>query len=108
MDRLALNETRSREIAKGLRDVAGLPDPVGEITRMWPRPNGMQVGRIRVPIGVIGIIYESRPNVTADSAGLCIKSGNGVFLRGGSEAINSNKAIAEILIDAGSKAGLPG
>ncbi|HEY4619630.1 MAG TPA: glutamate-5-semialdehyde dehydrogenase, partial [Nitrospirota bacterium] len=95
------------EMAQGLREVAALPDPVGEVTRMWKRPNGMQVGKIRVPIGVIGIIYESRPNVTADSAGLCIKSGNGVFLRGGSEAINSNKAIAEILIDAGSKAGLP-
>jgi len=74
---------------------------------MWPRPNGMQVGRIRVPIGVIGIIYESRPNVTADSAGLCIKSGNGVFLRGGSEAIHSNRAIAEIMVEAGAKAGLP-
>jgi len=107
IDRLTLNEKRIREMAKGLRDVAGLPDPVGEITRMWPRPNGMQVGRIRVPIGVIGIIYESRPNVTADSAGLCIKSGNGVFLRGGSEAIHSNRAIAEIMVEAGAKAGLP-
>lgn len=107
IDRLTLNEKRIREMAKGLRDVAGLPDPVGEITRMWTRPNGMQVGRIRVPIGVIGIIYESRPNVTADSAGLCIKSGNGVFLRGGSEAIHSNRAIAEILVEAGSIAGLP-
>jgi len=107
IDRLTLNEKRIREMAKGLRDVAGLPDPVGEITRMWQRPNGMQVGRIRVPIGVIGIIYESRPNVTADSAGLCIKSGNSVFLRGGSEAIHSNRAIAEIMVEAGSKAGLP-
>ncbi len=107
IDRLALNEKRIREMAKGLRDVAGLPDPVGEITRMWPRPNGMQVGRVRVPIGVIGIIYESRPNVTADSAGLCIKSGNSVFLRGGSEAIHSNRAIAEIMVEAGAKAGLP-
>src|SRR3989304_4844462 len=107
IDRLTLNEKRIREMAKGWRDVAGLPDPVGEITRMWPRPNGMQVGRIRVPIGVIGIIYESRPNVTADSAGLCIKSGNSVFLRGGSEAIHSNRAIAEIMVEAGAKAGLP-
>jgi len=107
IDRLTLNDKRIIEMAQGLREVAALPDPVGEVTRMWKRPNGMQVGKIRVPIGVIGIIYESRPNVTADSAGLCIKSGNGVFLRGGSEAINSNKAIAEILIDAGSKAGLP-
>lgn len=107
IDRLTLNEKRIKEMARGLRDVAGLPDPVGEITRMWSRPNGMQVGRIRVPIGVIGIIYESRPNVTADSAGLCIKSGNSVFLRGGSEAIHSNRAIAEIMVEAGSKAGLP-
>ena len=107
IDRLTLNDKRIMEMAQGLREVAALPDPVGEVTRMWRRPNGMQVGKIRVPIGVIGIIYESRPNVTADSAGLCIKSGNSVFLRGGSEAINSNKAIAEILIDAGLKAGLP-
>ncbi|MBI5194514.1 MAG: glutamate-5-semialdehyde dehydrogenase [Nitrospirae bacterium] len=107
LDRLTLNEKRIKEMAKGLRDIAALPDPVGEITHMRQRPNGMQVGRIRVPIGVIGIIYESRPNVTADSAALCIKSGNGVFLRGGSEAINSNKAIANILIEAGLKAGLP-
>lgn len=107
IDRLTLNEKRIREMAKGLRDVAALPDPVGEITRMWQRPNGMRVGRIRVPIGVIGIIYESRPNVTADSAALCIKSGNSVFLRGGSEAIHSNRAIASILIEAGMKAGLP-
>lgn len=107
IDRLTLNEKRIKEMAKGLRDIAALPDPVGEITHMRQRPNGMQVGKIRVPIGVIGIIYESRPNVTADSAALCIKSGNGVFLRGGSEAIDSNKAIAEVLIDAGIKAGLP-
>lgn len=107
IDRLTLTEKRIKEMAKGLRDVAALPDPVGEITRMWQRPNGMRVGRMRVPIGVIGIIYESRPNVTADSAGLCIKSGNGVFLRGGSEAIHSNRAIAEILTEAGLKAELP-
>ncbi len=107
IDRLTLDDKRIREMARGLRDVAALPDPVGEVTRMWKRPNGMQVGKIRVPIGVIGIIYESRPNVTADSAALCIKSGNSVYLRGGSEAINSNKAIAEIMIEAGMKAGLP-
>ncbi|MCC7201818.1 MAG: glutamate-5-semialdehyde dehydrogenase [Nitrospirae bacterium] len=107
IDRLTLNDKRIREMAQGLREVAALPDPVGEVTRMWTRPNGMQVGKIRVPIGVIGIIYESRPNVTVDSAGLCIKAGNSVFLRGGSEAIHSNKAIAKILIDAGLKAGLP-
>ena len=107
IDRLTLNDKRIKEMAQGLKEVAALPDPVGEITRMWKRPNGMQVGKIRVPIGVIGIIYESRPNVTADSAGLCVKAGNSVFLRGGSEAINSNNAIARILIDAGLKAGLP-
>lgn len=107
LDRLTLNDKRIKEMAQGLREVAALPDPVGEVTRMWKRPNGMQVGKIRVPIGVIGIIYESRPNVTADSAALCIKSGNSVYLRGGSEAIHSNKAIAEILIEAGIKAGLP-
>ncbi|HBI23912.1 MAG TPA: glutamate-5-semialdehyde dehydrogenase [Nitrospiraceae bacterium] len=107
IDRLTINDKRIIEMAKMLREVAALPDPVGEIMRMWKRPNGMQVGKIRVPIGVIGIIYESRPNVTADSAALCIKSGNSVFLRGGSEAINSNRVIAEILMEAGSKAGLP-
>ena len=107
IDRLTINDKRIIEMAKMLREVAALPDPVGEIMRMWKRPNGMQVGKIRVPIGVIGIIYESRPNVTADSVALCIKSGNSVFLRGGSEAINSNKVIAEILMEAGSKAGLP-
>jgi len=107
IDRLTINDKRIIEMAKMLREVAALPDPVGEIMRMWKRPNGMQVGKIRVPIGVIGIIYESRPNVTADSTALCIKSGNSVFLRGGSEAINSNRMIAEILMEAGSKAGLP-
>ncbi|OGW14517.1 MAG: glutamate-5-semialdehyde dehydrogenase [Nitrospirae bacterium GWA2_42_11] len=107
IDRLTINDKRIIEMAKMLREVAALPDPVGEIMRMWKRPNGMQVGKIRVPIGVIGIIYESRPNVTADSVALCIKSGNSVFLRGGSEAINSNRMIAEILMEAGSKAGLP-
>ena len=81
----------------GLREVAALPDPVGEITGMWRRPNGIQVGRMRIPLGVIGIIYESRPNVTADAAGLCLKSGNAVILRGGSEAIHSNRAIGGIL-----------
>jgi glutamate-5-semialdehyde dehydrogenase len=107
LDRLTLNPKRISEMARGLRDVAALPDPVGEVVRMWRRPNGMQVGRMRVPIGVIGIIYESRPNVTADSAALCIKSGNAVFLRGGSEAIHSNAAIAGVLSAAGEKAGLP-
>jgi glutamate-5-semialdehyde dehydrogenase len=81
----------------GLRDVAGLPDPVRQVTGMWRRPNGLQVGRMRIPLGVIGIIYEARPNVTADAAALCLKSGNAVILRGGSEAFCSNRAIGEVL-----------
>jgi glutamate-5-semialdehyde dehydrogenase len=97
IDRLTLNEKRIDEMSKGLIEVIALPDPVGEITKMWQRPNGMTVGKMRVPIGVIGIIYESRPNVTVDATGLCLKAGNAVVLRGGSEAINSNKAIAQIL-----------
>jgi glutamate-5-semialdehyde dehydrogenase len=97
IDRLTLNEKRISEMSQGLMEVSQLPDPVGEITKMWQRPNGMTVGRMRVPIGVIGIIYESRPNVTADATSLCLKAGNAVVLRGGSEAINSNKAIVEIL-----------
>jgi glutamate-5-semialdehyde dehydrogenase len=97
IDRLTLNEKRIDEMSKGLIEVSVLPNPVGEITRMWQRPNGMTVGRMRVPIGVIGIIYESRPNVTVDATGLCLKAGNAVILRGGSEAINSNKAIVKIL-----------
>jgi glutamate-5-semialdehyde dehydrogenase len=107
IDRLTLNSKRIQEMVKGLREVAALPDPVGEVLRMWRRPNGMQVGRMRVPIGVIGIIYESRPSVTAEAASLCLKSGNAVVLRGGSEAIHSNKAIAQILSTAGEKAGIP-
>ena len=99
IDRLTLNEKRIKEMAQGLIEVAGLPDPVGEIVKMRQRPNGMMVGRMRVPIGVIGIIYESRPNVTADSTSLCLKAGNAVILRGGSEAINSNRAIVNILRD---------
>src|SRR4030066_2152329 len=99
IDRLTLNEKRIGEMAQGLIEVSALPDPVGEITKMWQRPNGMTVGRMRVPIGVIGIIYESRPNVTADVTGLCLKAGNAIILRGGSEAINSNKAIVTFLKD---------
>ncbi len=99
VDRLTLNEKRIDEMAKGLEEVAALPDPVGQITGMWRRPNGMSVGRMRVPIGVIGIIYESRPNVTADAAGLCLKAGNAVILRGGSEALHSNMAIVRVLRD---------
>lgn len=97
LDRLALDAERVRAMAAGLREVAALPDPVGEITGMWRRPNGLQVGRMRIPLGVIGIVYESRPNVTADAAALCLKSGNAVILRGGSEAIHSNRAIGALL-----------
>jgi len=107
LDRLALDGPRIRAMADGLLEVAALPDPVGEITDMTRRPGGFLVGRMRVPIGVIGIVYESRPNVTADAAALCIKSGNGVVLKGGSEAIHSNTAIARILERAGHEAGLP-
>ncbi|RLB63875.1 MAG: gamma-glutamyl-phosphate reductase, partial [Deltaproteobacteria bacterium] len=97
VDRLALDVPRIRSMADGLREVAELPDPVGEITGMWRRPNDLQIGRMRVPLGVIGIVYESRPNVTADAAGLCLKSGNAVILRGGKEAIHSNLAISKVL-----------
>jgi glutamate-5-semialdehyde dehydrogenase len=107
VDRLRLTEKRIAEMAAGIREVAKLPDPLGTTPAMWTRPNGMQVGRVRVPIGVIGIIYESRPNVTADSAALCLKSGNACVLRGGSEAIHSNTAIAAILSEAAEKAGVP-
>ncbi len=106
-DRLRLTQERIADMAAGIREVAKLPDPLGQMPAMWTRPNGMQVGRVRVPIGVIGIIYESRPNVTADSAALCLKSGNVCVLRGGSEAIHSNTAIASILSDAAEKAGVP-
>jgi len=106
LDRLTLNEKRINEMAQGLIEVAALPDPVGEVIKMWQRPNGMVVGKMRVPIGVIGIIYESRPNVTADATSLCLKAGNAVILRGGSEAINSNKAIVRIFRDAVKSSGL--
>ncbi|HSB32465.1 MAG TPA: glutamate-5-semialdehyde dehydrogenase [Candidatus Sulfobium mesophilum] len=106
IDRLTLTGKRINEMAQGLVEVAALPDPVGEVVRMWQRPNGMTVGKMRVPIGVIGIIYESRPNVTADATSLCLKAGNAVVLRGGSEAINSNRAIVKILRDVAKKEGL--
>ena len=99
VDRLALDAQRIRGMAEGLHEVAALPDPVGEITGMWRRPNDLQIGRMRIPLGVIGIVYESRPNVTADAAGLCLKSGNAVILRGGKEAIHSNLAIGRVLKD---------
>lgn len=107
LDRLALTEERIRGMAEGLLEVAALPDPVGEITKMWVRPNGLRIGRMRIPLGVIGIIYESRPNVTVDAAGLCLKSGNGVILRGGSEAINSNQCLGEIMIECAGEYGVP-
>jgi len=107
LDRLELTDGRIADMAAGLRQVAELPDPVGEITGMSYRPSGIQVGRMRVPLGVIGIIYESRPNVTADAAGLCLKSGNAAILRGGSEAINSNQAIAQCIQAGLEDAGLP-
>lgn len=107
IDRLLLTPDRIGDMAAGLKEVAQLSDPVGEVESMWLRPNGIQVGKVRVPMGVIGIIYEARPNVTVDAAGLCIKTGNAVLLRGGSEAINSNKVITEIIAAASVKAGLP-
>ena len=107
LDRLALNPERIAGMAEGLRQIAALPDPVGEISDLNYRPSGIQVGHMRVPLGVIGIIYESRPNVTADAAGLCLKSGNATILRGGSEAIHSNQAIAACIADGLREAGLP-
>ncbi|MDP4094852.1 MAG: glutamate-5-semialdehyde dehydrogenase [Bacillota bacterium] len=107
IDRLSLNPKRIAGMAEGLYQVASLPDPVGEVITMWKRPNELQIGQQRVPIGVIGIIYEARPNVTADAAGLCLKSGNAVILRGGSEAINSNKAIVAVIGEALKESGLP-
>jgi len=107
LDRLMLNRKRISEMARGLREVARLPDPVGRVISKWTRPNGLKIVKVRVPIGVIAIVYEARPNVTADCAGLCLKSGNCVILRGGSEAIHSNRAIFRRLEAAGRKAGLP-
>ncbi|MHC1725211.1 MAG: glutamate-5-semialdehyde dehydrogenase [Syntrophobacteraceae bacterium] len=107
IDRLIISEKVLVEMTGGLREIALLPDPVGEITRMWTRPNGLRVGKMRIPIGVIGIIYESRPNVTVDAAALCIKAGNSVILRGGSEAFHSNSRLASILRVSLKDAGLP-
>ena len=107
IDRLTLTQSVVEEMAHGLREVASLPDPVGQVVRMWKRPNGLRVGRVRIPLGVIGIIYESRPNVTADTAGLCLKSGNAVVLRGGSEAVHSNRAICSILQTVLKETGIP-
>lgn len=107
LDRLLLDEKRINSMAEGLREIAFLDDPIGEVIKMWKRPNNLQIGQVRVPLGVIGIIYEARPNVTVDAAGLCIKAGNAVVLRGGSEAINSNTTIAKIISNAAEKVGLP-
>jgi glutamate-5-semialdehyde dehydrogenase len=107
LDRLTLDPSRIRAMADGLREVADLPDPVGEVTGMWRRPNGLQVGRMRIPLGVIGIVYEARPNVTADAGGLCLKSGNAVILRGGKEALYSNLAIGRVLRSEMARKGLP-
>ncbi len=107
LDRLRLDEGRLAEVAGAVRSVADLPDPVGDVLRTWTRPNGLEFEKVRVPIGVIGMIYESRPNVTCDAAALCFKSGNATLLRGGSEAIHTNLALAEALQEGGEPAGLP-
>jgi glutamate-5-semialdehyde dehydrogenase len=107
MDRLRLMPAVIRGMSEGLREVARLPDPVGEVVKTWKRPNGLRVGKMRIPLGVVGIIYESRPNVTSDAAGLCLKSGNSVILRGGSEAFHSNQAVGKILQKALVKVGIP-
>ncbi len=107
VDRLRLTDKVLAEMTDGLREIALLPDPVGEITRLWTRPNGLRVGRMRIPLGVVGIVYESRPNVTIDAAALCIKAGNAVVLRGGSEAFHSNQCLAEILQKSLKTSGLP-
>lgn len=107
LERLTLNESRIRDMAQGLRDIAALPDPVGELIDASRRPNGLDISRIRTPMGVIGIIYESRPNVTADAAALCLKSGNAILLRGGEEALNSNRVIARLISEAALQCGIP-
>jgi glutamate-5-semialdehyde dehydrogenase len=107
IERLILDTKTIRSMVDGLKEVAALPDPVGEVTRMWKRPNGLLVGQVRIPLGVIGFIYESRPNVTVDAASLCLKSGNAVILKGGSEAIHSNMALGDLLREALTQVGLP-
>jgi glutamate-5-semialdehyde dehydrogenase len=107
LDRLTLTDARIEDMASGIRQVAALPDPVGETVRGWRRPNGIEIARVRVPLGVVGFIYESRPNVTADAAALCVKSGNACVLRGGREALESNTVIAAVLAKGLEKAGLP-
>jgi len=107
LDRLILNEERVSKMAQCLREVAGLPDPIGEIVQTWTRPNGLIIGQLRVPLGVVAVIYESRPDVTSDASGICLKSGNAVILRGGSDAINSNITIGKILSEAAEDSGIP-
>jgi len=107
LDRLTLSDKVFASMIKGLKEVAALPDPVGAVTGMWLRPNGLKVGRQRIPLGVIGFIYESRPNVTVDAAALCLKSGNAVILKGGKEALNSNLALGQLMQDALAEAGVP-
>ncbi|MBQ2664639.1 MAG: glutamate-5-semialdehyde dehydrogenase [Clostridia bacterium] len=107
IDRLTLTKERIEGIAEGVRQVKALADPIGEVTKMWKRPNGLEIGQKRVPMGVIAIIYEARPNVTVDAAALCLKTSNACILRGGSEAINSNKTLMKIMQDAAYGAGLP-
>lgn len=107
IDRLTLTESRIKSMADGLRSVAAQPDPVGEVTEGWRRPNGLLIEKVRVPLGVVAVIYEARPNVTADVAGLCLKSGNACVLRGSSIAISSNVAIAQVMVDAAASAGVP-
>jgi glutamate-5-semialdehyde dehydrogenase len=107
VDRLRLDEPRVKAMADGLRTVAGLADPVGEVVEGWIRPNGLRVQRVRVPLGVVGVIYENRPNVTSDAAGLCLKAGNAAFLRGSSSALRSNRAVVKVLRRALDKVGLP-
>jgi glutamate-5-semialdehyde dehydrogenase len=107
LDRLALDQKKIQTMAKELREVSALPDPIGSVLATWTRPNGLIISQVRVPMGVVGVIYESRPNVTSDSAGICIKSGNAVILRGGSDALNSNVAIGEVLREALSTTNVP-
>ena len=107
IDRLALNEARVAAMAKGLREIAQLADPIGQVTARWARPNGLEISRVRVPLGVVGIVYESRPNVTADAAGLCLKAGNAAILRSGSESFLTSLVIANALSEAVAAAGLP-
>src|SRR6267142_7062988 len=107
VERLVLTAKSIKSMAEGVREIAKQPDPVGQILETWARPSGIEIEKIRVPLGVIGMIYESRPNVTVDAAALCLKAGNAVILRGGSEAINSNRALVNVLVKALASQGLP-